>query len=423
MKKVSFLLCAVLPFIAACSNDDNATVSPTPEEQQLPSTEVFVQGQTLNYSLTRSGEGDPVSETEEARFFIRIDGRIPGYTNQNPLLYYGRNQGTENVGKVNTLYPYGRYNDRDYDYYEKDKKTGMNIGLFRYVFDPQGVQTKLAIAEELPSLRGMLEHEITVWQNNVDKGQNVEANQAKVEALTQILNQEGDLHVIWYVVKEVGMQHGWHVDGVLTTKDVTDVSDIPQIGSDIAKDVDKYDFEESHFDPSTVADNLEVDIHLQEHKDWNEIKTSIHIREAVDVTVEIPIGDQYLAEADDFRIRVWTAYYTIDNTEYPVTITTKHFVNKIVIKVTGVTQELIDKAKTQSDGDGITVEANSYYENITHELAWEKLKKATVTTDAKTNIRGQITSAFFTENDSPTDQKVIISYTKADYDHDYPPTE
>ena len=115
MKKVSFLLCAVLPFIAACSNDDNATVSPTPEEQQLPSTEVFVQGQTLNYSLTRSGEGDPVSETEEARFFIRIDGRIPGYTNQNPLLYYGRYQGTENVGKVNTLYPYGRYNDRDYD--------------------------------------------------------------------------------------------------------------------------------------------------------------------------------------------------------------------------------------------------------------------------------------------------------------------
>ena len=168
---------------------------------------------------------------------------------------------------------------------------------------------------------------------------------------------------------------------------------------------------------------VEVDIHQQEHLNWNEIKTSIHIREAVDVTVEIPIGDQYLAEADDFRIRVWTAYYTIDNTEYPVTITTKHFVNKIVIKVTGVTQELIDKAKTQSDGDGITVEANSYYENITHELAWEKLKKATVTTDAKTNIRGQITSAFFTENDSPTDQKVIISYTKADYDHDYPPTE
>ncbi|MBR4882003.1 MAG: hypothetical protein IKU19_08710, partial [Clostridia bacterium] len=79
----------------------------------------------------------------------------------------------------------------------------------------------------------------------------------------------------------------------------------------------------------------------------------------------------------------------------------------------------IDKAKAQSDGDGITVEVNSYYENITHEQAWEKLKKSTANTDAKTNIRGQITSAFFTENDSPTDQKVILSYTKADYDSKY----
>lgn len=388
MKKVSFLLCAVLPFIAACSNDDNATVSPTPEEQQLPSTEVFVQGQTLNYSLTRSGEGDPVSETEEARFFIRIDGRIPGYTNQNPLLYYGRNQGTENVGKVNTLYPYGRYNDRDYDYYEKDKKTGMNIGLFRYVFDPQGVQTKLAIAEELPSLRGMLEHEITVCQNNVDKGQNVEANQAKVEALTQILNQEGDLHVIWYVVKEVGMQHGWHVDGVLTTKDVTDVSDIPQIGSDIAKDVDKYDFEESHFDPSTVADNLEVDIHLQEHKDWNEIKTSVHIRtDAESVTINLPIAPEYIVEQDDFAVRIFDYYYK----EYELTHEITHDANGITISITGIDPEFIQQLKSKF-GDGLNVEVHSYCTQL--ETVWDALKNSTVSTGKPCTVKGQISNAY-----------------------------
>ncbi|MBR4649195.1 MAG: hypothetical protein IKO67_03475, partial [Bacteroidaceae bacterium] len=244
---------------------------------------------------------------------------------------------------------------------------------------------------------------------------------ACLEADTRFKDIDWDkVKIIWYVVKrqkevDLGTADYWHVDGLVTFPDVDKIDDVP--------DSDPDDIDYFNDDPDWKDGEVEVDIHQQEHLNWNEIKTSIHIREAVDVTVEIPIGDQYLAEADDFRIRVWTAYYTIDNTEYPVTITTKHFVNKIVIKVTGVTQELIDKAKTQSDGDGITVEVNSYYENITHELAWEKLKKATVTTDAKTNIRGQITSAFFTENDSPTDQKVIISYTKADYDHDYPPTE
>ena len=273
---------------------------------------------------------------------------------------------------------------------------GFTTNVTHYLYDPTGEDIEGLFAET-PDFKACL------------------------EADTRFKDIDWDnVKIIWYVVKrqkevDLGTADYWHVDGLVTFPDVDDIDDVPDSEPD---DIDYF-----NDDPDWKDGEVEVDIHQQEHLNWNEIKTSIHIREAVDVTVEIPIGDQYLAEADDFRIRVWTAYYTIDNTEYPVTITTKHFVNKIVIKVTGVTQELIDKAKTQSDGDGITVEVNSYYENITHELAWEKLKKATVTTDAKTNIRGQITSAFFTENDSPTDQKVIISYTKADYDHDYPPTE
>ena len=66
------------------------------------------------------------------------------------------------------------------------------------------------------------------------------------------------------------------------------------------------------------------------------------------------------------------------------------------------------------------MEVNSYYKGLTDLEAWQLLKGSTVSTNAKTTLRGQITSAFFTENETPTDQRVIISYTKADYDNDYP---
>ena len=47
------------------------------------------------------------------------------------------------------------------------------------------------------------------------------------------------------------------------------------------------------------------------------------------------------------------------------------------------------------------------------------LKGSTASTNDKTTLRGQITSAFFTENDNPTDNRVILSYTKTDYDNEY----
>ena len=146
------------------------------------------------------------------------------------------------------------------------------------------------------------------------------------------------------------------------------------------------------------------------------------MRSRLDVTVRIPIPEQYLAEQDDFRIRVWTAYYTVGNSSYPVTITAIHETEDLIINVSGVTAELLAKAKEETNGDGITVEVCSYYKNLDHAQAWEWIKASTVTTYEKTTIRGQITSAFFTKEDDPL-SKIIISYTKDDYDSEYPPVE
>lgn len=392
MKRFTSLLLAVLPFFAACSSDDS-TVAPAKQGEQLPSTEVFVQGQSLSYSQTRADESD--SDEETARFFIRIDGRIPGYENQNPLLYFGQYNGDENVGKVSTLFPYGRYNDRDLDYYEVNKKTGLNTGLFRYVFDPEGIQTSRAISEEPQSIRAMLERELGIYQGDIAKGYKPEEAQEKVNILTETLNQLEDLHIIWYVVKEVGQQHGWHVDGVITTTDVTNVKEIPEIGDEIEKEQETSQFEETHFDADKVADNVEVDIHLQEHKDWNEIKTSVHIRtDAESVTINLPLPPEYIVEQDDFAVRIFNYYYK----EFELTHEITHDEHGITISITGIDPTFIQQLKGKF-GDGLTVEIHSYTTQL--ETIWEALKNSTVTTGKPCTLKGQITSAYAPEDIVP----------------------
>ena len=140
---------------------------------------------------------------------------------------------------------------------------------------------------------------------------------------------------------------------------------------------------------------VEVDVHQQVHKDYKGIKTAIHIRAAVDVTVKLPIAKNYLAEKDDFNIRVWTGYYVIGDSRYPIDVLAIHNDNNIVIKVNCVTPELLDRIKEETNGDGITVEIFSYYKNISDEDVWECLKNSVVETSVPTNIKGQITSAFY----------------------------
>lgn len=375
MKRISLLLLIIVVF-AACDNDKLTTdVKPN---TFLPETEIFVQGQQLVADLSTKAyykwpEAHLNEGWEAARFTIRADGKIQDFTNKNAGDYYGRSGSAKtarNRGKVSSLYPYGHYNDRDLDYYKRDKKTGDNIGWFRYAYDDKGLKTQLAILEA-PSVDSILIDIKEDLTNDINNGKNVSANTKKLNQINGWLDKGADYlnsHVLWYVVKEVGMQYGWHVNGVITEQEVPDY----------------------RLDPAQkIPDNVEIDIHQQEHYDWDEIKTSIHIRNACDsITINLPLSYDNIIEQDDFDIRIFEYYYTEDTV---ITHKVIHDENGITIKINNIPASMIARLKSLY-GDGITVEIHSYCKNSDY---WEELKNSCVVKTGKPcQINGQITSAF-----------------------------
>ena len=365
MRKI-FSTLFVLPLMVACSSDSGDESTNTIDNSNLPETEIYVQGQLLgaNAAETRSEYQWPYVNTvegwETARFSIRADGYIPGYIDQSSVLYYGRSAGKDgrNRGEVYTLYPYGRYNDRDLDYYQKDKKTGNNIGMFRYVLDQAGLKTQFAI-KKAPKVVDILQDEIDDNKKNLDKVYEWMALEAANPGYL-------DKHVLWYVVKEVGMRNGWHVNGVIVDYEVKNKSEIT------------YDDQ---------LNEVEIDIHQQTHQDWNEIKTSVHIRADVEsVTINIPLNQADVIEKDDFAIRVFDFNYK----EYNLTHTVTHDQNGITIEISNIPAELIQELK-QNFHDGLTIEIHSY---CTTEDIWEQLSKSSVVKLGKPcTVKGQVTSA------------------------------
>ena len=270
MKKLIFpILCGCAMAFSACSNNDNDITPATPAaDSDKPATEIFVQGQRLDeaaqtkgaFAQTRVNIPEepqtynkwPYVNTAEgwevARFSIRADGTIPGYIDQSSTLYYGRSAGKQgkNRGRVSSIYPYGRYNDRDYDYSKVSQKTGNNIGLFRYVLDQAGMKTQLAILEQ-PSVIDILDDEKVDLEAAIAKGQNLTKNQKTLDDVNALMAKGEDWlnkHVLWYVVKEVAGKSYWHVNGVIVDYEVDDAK--AGIGS--------------------LPDEVEVDIHQQIHQ-------------------------------------------------------------------------------------------------------------------------------------------------------------
>lgn len=380
-KIISSLL--FMPLIVACSSDSSDEVQTVAESQTLPSTEVYVQGGILkandmtaaNTTRASSDYTWPYVNTAEgwetACFFIRVDGVVQDVTDKSPSLYYGSLTSKNNKGRISTLYPYGRYNDRDMDYYQIDKRTGENIGLFRYVYDEKGLKTQLPIIER-PKVIDILNEEKEYRQREVDNGRNVTVNAAEVERINAWLEKENnkpgylDKHALWYVVKEVGRRNGWHVDGVITDSEV----------------------EPYAIDATKVPNNVEIDIHQQKHQDWSEIKTSVHVRADVEsIKINLPIREDNIVEQDDFAIRVYDYYYK----EYVISHTITHNADGITIEISGIPAELIAKLKAEY-GDGLTVEIHSYCKR--DEEVWADLKNSAVISMGKEcELKGQITSA------------------------------
>ena len=382
-----FIICG----ICSCSNNDVDDVIANQSQLEKPSTEIFVQGQKLEsgnaqsevtrFAQSRVNVASGVTYSwpyintaegwETARFSIRADGTLPGYIDQSSALYYGRPAGKQgkNRGRIASIYPYGHYNDRDYDYYKKGQKTGNNIGLFRYVYDPDGMKTQLSILEQ-PSVIDILGDEKADLEAAIAKGQNITKNQKALDDVNSLIEKGEEYlnsHILWYTVKEVGGKNLWHVNGIIVDYIVPDAR------------ADGF---------ANIPDNVEVDIHQQIHKDWNEIKTSIHIRtDCESVKINIPLEYEDIIEQDDFNIRVFGFYYK----EYTINHTITHDSKGITIEINNIPGSLIKELK-DNYGDGLTVEIHSY---CTKEDIWEQLSKSCVEKTGKPcTVNGQITTAF-----------------------------
>lgn len=170
--------------------------------------------------------------------------------------------------------------------------------------------------------------------------------------------------------------------------------------------------------PSPVVreGEVEFDIHQQEHKDWNEIKTSIHVRDTAAVRVFLPIPIESQAVSDDFDIRTGDAYKYVENFEakfefagkefsFPVKINhTATGIDILIDCTTAEAKEALKLARGVFD-DGITFEIHSYVNpDVATEQIWNWLKTVKLPStktsqwpqdgDISTHVRGQVSSAY-----------------------------
>lgn len=169
-------------------------------------------------------------------------------------------------------------------------------------------------------------------------------------------------------------------------------------------------------EPTVREGEVEFDIHQQEHKDWNEIKTSIHVRDTAAVHVFLPIPEESQAVADDFDIRTGDVYQYAESFEAKFEFAGKEFTFPVEINhtATGIdilidcttaeAKEALKLARGVFD-DGITFEIHSYVNpNVATEQIWNWLKTVKLPStktsqwpqdgDISTHVRGQISSAY-----------------------------
>ena len=168
--------------------------------------------------------------------------------------------------------------------------------------------------------------------------------------------------------------------------------------------------------PVVRAGEVEFDIHQQEHKDWNEIKTSIHVRDTAAVHVFLPIPMESQAVADDFDIRTGNVYQYVESFEAKFEFASKEFsfpveidhtatgIDILIDCTTAEAKEALKLARGVFD-DGITFEIHSYVNpDVATEQIWNWLKTVKLPStktsqwpqdgDISTHVRGQVSSAY-----------------------------
>lgn len=298
-------------------------------------------------------------------YFIRIDGNVQDeyIVGQKSEDYFPR-----------TATKKTQICDLNMGYVKSDIDWKSSIKFSKYVYSSDGKAVQNIILKE-PTLKDLVD---------------ASKYAGDAQLFENLVKDSANLHFLWYACKKQDKDGCWHIDGVLTRKSVKDISET-SYGDEIIKN---YGY----------SGEVEVDIHQQEHKDWNEIKTSIHLRDTVGVNVFLPI--EYQAQADDFDIRYGKDYeyitemlncsVNINGVDYPLEVSIQH--EEAGIRINILPNNAAIKAAFEYCGDGITYEIHSYVNNkFTKEYIWEILKKSTVTTTPHTSIYGQITSAYFTD--------------------------
>ena len=169
-------------------------------------------------------------------------------------------------------------------------------------------------------------------------------------------------------------------------------------------------------EPVVREGEVEFDIHQQEHKDWNEIKTSIHVRDTAAVHVFLPIPMESQAVADDFDIRTGDVYQYVESFEAKFEFAGKEFSFPVEINHTATGYDILIDCTTADAkealklargvfDDGITFEIHSYVNpNVATEQIWNWLKTVKLPStktsqwpqdgDISTHVRGQVSSAY-----------------------------
>lgn len=382
-----FVLFAAVAAFTACSNSEDVNGTDDSSLANAPQTEVYMGVDVLNNyqkvnAVTRAA--NPLSPTADVNYFnVKVDPRLGFNVAPNKYVIVMNN------GKVYTDCPYITINkDKNYDYLLSTNGSGLRTLI------AAGDTTTATIVKKLTSWCG---------RTNPVSPTVVEKN----------------IRVIWYLAKS--MENGWHVDGLLTDKDdIKAACDACKdegfqeitFGENDGKIQLTYqqlaDYYPAIYNIKPIDPTLLVDIHQQEHSSWGEIKTSLHIKEAKDVKVFLPVGIDYTVEGVESAalVRYFEKYFEVQDYDAAIGANVKLTVERqsagITINVTGVTKELL-KALERRYNDGLTIEIHSYYKLSDKEgesdyiaPVWSALKNSTVTYDG--DVKYRITSAFNNES-------------------------
>ena len=426
-----FGLIAVLGMFVSCSNDDNFDV-PQYMSKKKSSKVVFVQNQKTRSCNVNGNEWEtkpaPVTPEEAAEVLAYIAtcpdacDNLPNYTR-----YF-----IQHVGGAHHMYSY----------------TDWNGALHTGINGTAGFEN-LQVLEN----SGNWQH---VYNFNAGKCDNAATNNSAlmtdgfngIMAMAEYASSWSTLYKVYYYkgyyyigldffakkgdgeVPADGVYDDWVLKIIPETPDapVTPGNDDNNEGGDDEGDdtgneeggnnTGDEDGDDNKNDDITIPGlgEVEVDIHQQLHNSWNEIKTSIHLRDSVNVRVLIPIPVEYIAVPDDFDIRSGADYtYITEREVVNYTVAGQSFQTEVVINHTKAGIEILIEGTQCKDAlkvaravyaDGLTFEIHSYvYTEVGDAMLWEWLKKTEcpqtsfskwpVSGDCCTYTFGQVTSAYY----------------------------